>query len=343
VVAYEPSDGWSRTNLLQDHGLSALSEGLRVVPGVKIRTYDLDRLDLDRALDHAEVVLVHEWTDPLLVARIGRYRNRGGHFLLFFHDTHHRAVTAPQEIDRFDLDGYDAVLAFGEVLREIYQYNGWGRRAFTWHEAADSALFRPILPLEKNSDLVWIGNWGDGERDNELREFLLAPAARFGIKGIVHGVRYPDGLRAELAMAGLQYSGWLANQLVPNAFARARITLHIPRQPYVAALAGIPTIRVFEALACGIPLVCAPWNDVEGLFPPGCYTNAKNADEVVAAFSLLLRDQALADHLASTGLNAVRSRHTCSHRVEELHEIIRRLGPAVTGETATQRRHEAIQ
>jgi spore maturation protein CgeB len=35
------------------------------------------------------------------------------------------------------------------------------------------------------------------------------------------------------------------------------------------ALPGIPTIRVFEALACGIPLVSAPWDDAEGLFRPG--------------------------------------------------------------------------
>ena len=47
------------------------------------------------------------------------------------------------------------------------------------------------------------------------------------------------------------------------------MTVHVPRRPYVEALPGIPTIRVFEALACGIPLVSAPWADSEGLFPPG--------------------------------------------------------------------------
>ena len=44
------------------------------------------------------------------------------------------------------------------------------------------------------------------------------------------------------------------------------MTVHVPRRPYVDALPGIPTIRVFEALACGIPLVSAPWRDEEGLF-----------------------------------------------------------------------------
>ena len=56
---------------------------------------------------------------------------------------------------------------------------------------------------------------------------------------------------------------------MPEVFARFRVTVHVPRRPYVEALPGIPTIRVFEALACGIPLVCAPWDDAEGLFTPG--------------------------------------------------------------------------
>jgi spore maturation protein CgeB len=40
----------------------------------------------------------------------------------------------------------------------------------------------------------------------------------------------------------------------PAAYAAARVTVHIPRQHYATAMKGIPTILVFEALACGIPL-----------------------------------------------------------------------------------------
>ena len=63
--------------------------------------------------------------------------------------------------------------------------------------------------------------------------------------------------------------GWLPNYRVPEVFGRFRITLHVPRRPYVARFAGIPTIRPFEALACGIPLICSPWNDCENCFEPG--------------------------------------------------------------------------
>jgi spore maturation protein CgeB len=325
VVVYEPADGWSRANLLRDRGAAAVEQGTELVPGVEIKTYRLLALDLSEALDNADVVLVHEWTDPALVARIGVERIRGGQFLLFFHDTHHRALTRPHEIEGFDLEGYDAVLAFGEVLREVYLARGWGRRVFTWHEAADATLFQANPRSCKDTDLIWIGNWGDGERDQELQHFLIDPVGQLRLRTRVHGVRYPDAVQAHLRTHGLHYGGWLANHLVPDAFAQARVTVHIPRRPYVQALAGIPTIRMFEALACGIPLVSAPWQDTEGLFPPNCYLTARNTDEMVAALSLVLRDQELAIELARAGIEAIRAGHTCRHRVDQFFEIITKL------------------
>ena len=65
-----------------------------------------------------------------------------------------------------------------------------------------------------------------------------------------------------------------------DVFAQARVTIHVPRGPYARVLAGIPTIRVFEALACGIPLICSPWSDREGLFPPGTYLSVASGAQM---------------------------------------------------------------
>jgi spore maturation protein CgeB len=319
VRAFEPADGWSRANLVRDHGEAALPGWGAAYPGLASETYDGPAPDLDRALDGADLVLVHEWNEPALVAALGRRRAAGGgRFTLLFHDTHHRAVSDPGALGRFDLDGYDGVLAFGEALRGRYLARGWGRRAWTWHEAADTALFRPLPDVGPERDLVWVGNWGDGERTDELREFLLGPVRRLGLAAAVHGVRYPDRALAELAGAGIAFRGWLPNHRVPDAFARARATVHVPRRPYVEALPGIPTIRVFEALACGIPLVSAPWEDAEGLFPPGAYLTARDGGEMERHLRAVLADPDLRQGLAETGLAAVRARHTCAHRVDEL-------------------------
>jgi spore maturation protein CgeB len=210
------------------------------------------------------------------------------------------------------------VLAFGAVLRERYLAQGWARRVWVWHEAADTALFRPLPEVAPAADLVWVGNWGDGERTEELRTFLLEPVRRLGLSATVHGVRYPEDALAALAEAGIAYRGWLPNHRVPLAFARHRVTVHVPRRPYVEALPGIPTIRVFEALACGIPLVSAPWRDAEGLFPEGSFLTAEDGEGMERQLAAVLADPDLRRSLAATGLAAIRDRHSCAHRVDEL-------------------------
>jgi spore maturation protein CgeB len=318
-AVYEPADGWSRRNLVRQHA-AALDEFAAAFPGLRSRTYNR-RLDVDEALDGADVAVVHEWNEPWLVRRIGRTSVPA-----LFHDTHHRAVTAPAEMRRYDLSGYAGVLAFGRAVAEVYRKRGWHDRVWVWHEAADVSLFRP-LRRAKRGDLIWIGNWGDGERSTELRRFLLGPASRLGLNGTVHGVRYPARSVTAVARSGLTYGGWLPNHRAPEAFARHRVTVHVPRRPYVEALPGIPTIRPFEALACGIPLVSAPWEDAEGLFSPGQdYLVARNGRELERHVGDVLRDRELATELSRRGRRTILERHTCAHRVDQLLSIFRELG-----------------
>ncbi len=321
VTVYEPEDGWSRVNALADGGANVLPEAETLVPGIKLETYQLDTLDLDRVTHRADVVIAHEWNPPALIAALGAKRAQDGHFTLLFNDTHHRAVTAQDEIGRYELGGYDGVLAFGEVLRELYERRGWARAAFTWHEAADTTLFHPHS-AKKDTDLIWIGNWGDDERSTELDEFLTRPTAQLQLRGRAHGVRYPHHARAHLEASGIQFAGWLPNHRVAEAFARAHFTLHVPRRPYTQALPGIPTIRVFEALACGIPLISSPWDDCEGLFPDDCYLKVRNGNEMTMAMRRVLHDRDLGATLTRNGLAGIAARHTCAHRARELMDIL---------------------
>jgi len=323
VSAWEPAGAWSLANLLRDHGEAALSAYRATYPELASRAYAA-AADFEDDLADADVVIAHEWNEPWLVAELGRRRARdGARFTLLFHDTHHRAVSDPGAIGRLALDGCDGVLAFGEALAELYRRAGWGRRVFVWHEAADTRLFRPPPADGARGGLVWIGNWGDGERSAELGEFLLRPAREAGLPLDVHGVRYPPEARAMLAAHGARYRGWLPNARVPEVFARRLATVHVPRRFYVERLPGIPTIRVFEALACGIPLVCAPWEDAEGLFRPGeDYLVARDGAEMVRRLAALRDDPALRRSLAASGLARIAARHSCAHRAEELIDIL---------------------
>ena len=90
VRAYETADSWSAHNLAAEQGEAALDAWRAAYPDLPVTVYDPARLDIDRALDGAEIVLVHEWNEPALVARIAAHRRRGGRYLLLFHDTHHQ-------------------------------------------------------------------------------------------------------------------------------------------------------------------------------------------------------------------------------------------------------------
>jgi spore maturation protein CgeB len=332
VVAYEPADAWSARNLCKEAGPAALDAWYSAYPELPAVVYDAARLDLDTALDRADLVLVHEWNEPALVARLAAHRRSGGRYLLLFHDTHHRLLTDPGAIGAFDLDGFDGILAFGEVLRDAYWRGGWGRQVFTWHEAADVSVFQPHPEIAPERDLVWIGNWGDEERTAELDEYLVEPVRALQLCARVHGVRYPPEGRAALAAAGIAFAGYLPNFQVPEAFAAARMTVHIPRRPYATALPGIPTIRMFEALACGVPLVSAPWDDCEALFTTDVdYLFAGSGEEMRRHLAALRADPDMAASFSESGRAAVLSRHTCAHRVDELLAICRQLGRELAG------------
>ena len=329
VDVYEPEGGWSLQNLVKDHGAERLDEFRQYYPSLNPQFYNPSKkLNYDHILTGADLVIVHEWNEPALVAEIGAQKQRFGYKLLF-HDTHHRAVTDTQSMSRYDFKHYDGALVFGDVIKKIYLEQKWVKQVWTWHEAADAEFFTPDRDQEKEGDLVWVGNWGDDERTEELMEFLIGPVKELGLQARVYGVRYPEEAKNALKAAGISYGGWLPNYKVPEIFSRYKVTVHVPRRPYVKNLPGIPTIRPFEALSCGIPLICSPWNDSEGLFTEGMdYLMAADGMDMTYKLSEVLKSAQLAQSLSRNGRETILTRHTCSHRVDELEQILETLTSA---------------
>ena len=331
VCCYEELGAWSLSNLVNhenERAIDSIDQFRATFPMLDVRFYDRNnRFDefLDDQLREADFVIIHEWNDPAIASAILARKEQFG-FRALFHDTHHRAYTRAGEILRFPLHLFDGVLAFGEPITRIYR-DGFGiPQVWTFHEGADVQNFHPI-EKEKNTDVLWVGNWGDGERTRELMEFLVQPAAALpGRRFKVHGVRYPEDALQTLARAGIDYEGYLPNLCAPDAFARSCVALHVPRREYANGLSGIPTIRVFEALACGMPLVCAPWSDEEHLFEPGeDYVVVPDGQAMTSELKRLLADDAARRQLGEAGLRTVRARHTCAHRAEQLQEICKEM------------------
>jgi len=331
VRCCEERNGWSMRNLAEE-GPSAAADALvnfrKAFPELDVRLYSQNNgLNefLAAELADADVVLVHEWNSPEVVAAILALKTKLK-FRALFHDTHHRAYTNPSEILRMPLGQFDGVLAFGDAIRRIYTVGFGIKRASTFHEAADTAHFYPTA-ASKDTDVVWIGNWGDEERTRELQEFLVTPAVAMpDCKFAVHGVRYPKAALQQLSESKIEFRGYLPNLRAPEMYSRSKVSLHVPRRFYANGLSGVPTIRVFEALATGSPLLCAPWNDCEGLFRSGeDYICMPDSAAMIAELRRLLRDDRARQQLAANGLETIRARHTCAHRAQQLVEICHEL------------------
>ena len=325
VLGVEQWSNWSTESLFEDRGHGPIVEFARLFSDLELRVYgQWENIieEVDEITRGADLVLVHEFNEPELIGAVGHVRHRRGDFVLLFHDTHHRPASSPWETARFNLQHYDGVLAYGDALADIYRRDFGQQQVWTFHEAADTSIFHPI-DAPKTDDVVWIGNWGDDERTREIRAYLVDSARELPeLRFAVHGVRYPaEGLR-QMGEAAIDFRGWIANFHVPWAFAHAKMTLHIPRGPYLDRLPGIPTIRPFEALACGIPLLSTPWEDREALFRVGKdFLMVHSPAEMREQMLRLARDESACAELAENGLETILARHTCGHRAEQLEGI----------------------
>ncbi|MGH9488180.1 MAG: CgeB family protein [Terriglobales bacterium] len=336
----EPSGGWSLSHLCAEAGGSAaIAQMSAAYPELDIRLFGpgargprrtpLNRWPVveswEEELRNAEVVLMHEWHERQLLEWLTQQRRRWG-FRLLLHDTHHRAVSDGCWLRQLPLGQLDGVLAFGESLRQMYERTGRVRHSYTLHEAADLLQFHPGAAVAGADGVVWIGNWGDGERDAALEEFLLQPVENAAARLQTYGVRYPERALARLRQLQAGYGGYLPNLEAPAAYGRAAVTVHVPRGPYAGGLAGIPTIRMFEAMACGCALLSAPWTDSEGLFAEGeDYWKAQNGREMTWLLVQLLRDGKQRKRLGTHAAASIAARHSCEQRAESLEAICRDL------------------
>ena len=180
---------------------------------------------LDEAIEGADLVIVHEWNSPELIAQIGRRRSQGARFTLLFHDTHHRAVSAPEELARFDLGGFDGVLAFGEVLRQIYLRLGWARPCLHLARGGDTALYRPAAACrtDPRSGLDrQLGRRRTRRRAERVPGSSRSPSSACA-PGI-HGVRY-----SEAGAAGNRGGGHRISRLASGPpCVRRRLPRHAP-------------------------------------------------------------------------------------------------------------------
>ena len=325
VICYEQADNWSLRNLLLE-APDAIRRFEVAFPDLRYARYDLGPgLEgwLRDRLAGADVAIVHEWNEPEVIDLLARLCGQLGVRALF-HDTHYRVVLDREYRQRLGLERFDEILAYSPSVAERHLELGF-RNVHLVHEAADTTVFAP-RDVPKVDDVVFVGNYGDGDRNDEMERYVFAPRRALpSLNFAMYGVRYPesvlDRMRNGLA---IDFRGWVPNVEVPEVYSAAKVVLHVPRQPYVELLPGTPTIRVFEALASGACLVSLPWPDTDRLFTAGRdYLVANSPGEMRELLAWLCCDAEARRRFGEQGRATILARHTCDHRAEQLLEILR--------------------
>ncbi len=215
---------------------------------------------------------------------------------------------APALIPRFDL-----YLSFtgGPALDTLGERFG-ARRPVAFHCLVDPAAYRaPSEPCIW--DLGYLGTYS-ADRQPTLETLLIrsavaAPEQRF----VVAGPSYPDDIAWPANVARLEH---LAPPAHPRFYARQRFTLSVTRAE-MRRLGWSPSVRLFEAAACGTPIISDWWPGLDSLFVPG--------DEILVADDTedvlrLLRDtdERRRNEIGRAGRRRVLAEHTAAHRVDQL-------------------------
>lgn len=229
----------------------------------------------------------------------------------------------PAYIGPDGLGGFDLVLSYtgGAALEELSSRLG-ARRVAPLYGHVDPATHRPAEPSERfRADLSYLGTYA-ADRQAALETLFVEPArGRPKRRFLIGGAQYPKDFP------------WTENiffvrHLPPRDhaafFSSGRLTLNVTREA-MAAMGWCPSGRLFEAAACGVPILSDSWDGLDAFFTPGSeiLTAATTADALAAVDT----SDAELKRIARAARERVLAEHTSEHRAIELERLV--------GETAS--------
>jgi spore maturation protein CgeB len=232
---------------------------------------------------YSDVAALHEWREGIERADaviVGSYVPEGvavGRFV----QQHARGVTAFYDIDtpvtlakleRGDFEylspeiipGYDLYLSFtgGPTLRSIEQrYGSPAARAL--YCSVDPDAYRP-LEVPKRWDLSYLGTYSP-DRQPTLERLLIEPARALPhLQFVVAGPQYPPEIEWPANVERIEH---LPPADHADFYCASRWTLNVTRADMIAA-GWSPSVRLFEAAACAVPVISDRWDGLDQLFEP---------------------------------------------------------------------------
>ena len=218
----------------------------------------------------------------------------------------------------YGLKPFDLVLSYtgGQALEELKLRLG-ARRVAALYGSADPASHKPVTPSSLYSaDLSYLGTYAH-DRQGQLDKLFLQPARSSPQKRfLIGGALYPSNFP------------WSENVFFvphvpppehPAFYSSSKLTLSVTRGA-MAKMGYCPSGRLFEAAACGTPVISDDWEGLEHFFEPGReILVASGASEVNEALAF---DQQKRSEIAKAARERVFAEHTAEHRATELVELL---------------------
>jgi spore maturation protein CgeB len=215
------------------------------------------------------------------------------------------------------IPGYDLYLSFtgGPTLDLLEQRYG-APMARVLHCSVDADVYAP-RPATIRWDLSYLGTWS-ADRQPVLERLLIEPARRAPhLRCVVAGAQYPEGIAWPANVERIEHVPPASH---PDFYAASRFTLNVTRADMVRA-GWSPSVRLFEAAACGTPVISDSWPGLDALFAPGReILLAATAEDVLAALDDpgdLRRAR-----IAGAARARVLAAHTAAHRAAELERYL---------------------
>ena len=209
---------------------------------------------------------------------------------------------------------YGLYLSFtgGPTLARIEGKYG-ARAARALYCGCDPSLYFPQPRKRRRWDLGFLGTYS-ADRQPVLDELLLQPARQRPSRAfVVAGPQYPDTVAWPANVARIQH---LPPDMHRAFYCAQRYTLNVTRADMVRA-GWSPSVRLFEAAACGAPILSDAWQGLDSIFEVGREVLVvRQASDVLEVLEDLGEDERLA--LGRRARERVLRAHTAAHRAAEL-------------------------
>jgi spore maturation protein CgeB len=296
------------------------------IPGGIVRLYaDWSEIAAEAAqhADEADVALVTSFCPDGIVASDLVLSSSAG--LRTFYD-----LDTPVTLDRLragievpyigprGLGDFDLVLSYtgGAALDELERRLG-ARQTAPLYGSVDPDVHRPTPPADHyRADLSYLGTYAE-DRQRVLEQFFVEPARQLpDCRFVIGGAQYPPTFPWS---SNIYFVRHLPPSEHPAFFSSSRLTLNITRRA-MAEMGYCPSGRLFEAAACGVPMLSDHWEGLDGFFAPGEEVLvARQTSDAVAAMELT---DAELKEIARRARQRALEEHTAQRRATELEKIV---------------------